>query len=59
MLVSSTVHQTLGLKDRRVVSVEFTVNELRTELDGKEGRKLRCSICSKRIVPEDTLRERR
>ena len=58
MLISTIVRQTLRLKDHRVFSVKLTVNELRIELDAKKGRKLPCSICSKRIRPKDTLRER-
>jgi len=58
MLVESIVRFTLGIKDHRVVSVKFSHNELRVELDAKKRRKLPCSICGKRLRSKDRLKER-
>ena len=58
MLVESIVRFTLGIKDHRVVSVKFSHNQLRIELNAKKRRKLPCSICGKRLRPKDRLKER-
>jgi transposase len=58
MLVGSIVRFTLGIKDHRVVSVKLDGSALKVHLDAKKGRKLRCSICGRRIRPKDRLKER-
>lgn len=58
MLVESIVRFTLGIKDHRVVSIKFSHNKLRVELDAKKRRKLPCSICGNRFRPKDKLKER-
>jgi len=58
MLIESIVRFTLGIKDHRVVFVEFSSNELRITLDAKKRRKLPCSVCGKRHRPKDKLKER-
>jgi len=58
MHIETIVRFTLGVKDHRVVSAQFTHQEVRIELDTKKGRKLPCSICGKRFHPKDSLNKR-
>jgi transposase len=59
MLIESIIRFTLGIKDHRIVSVEFIDNELRITLDAKKRRTLPCSICERRCHSKDILKERR
>jgi len=59
MLIESIIRFTLGIKDPRIVSVEFIDNELSIALDAKKRQTFPCGICERRCHSKDILKERR